>query len=62
MQELRKVETEKENYMYSEKFSRIWTLHSHKILTKQQGWPQGVSSVGNPLQALTGFNSGSLAK
>ncbi len=37
-------------------------LHSHKILTKQQGWPRGVSSVGNPRQALTGFNSGSLAK
>ncbi len=34
------------------------SLHSHKILTKQQGWPRG---VGNPLQALTGFNLGSLA-
>ena len=36
-------------------------LHSHKILTKQQGWPREVSSVGNPWQALTGFNPGSLA-
>ncbi len=33
----------------------ISTPHSHKNLTKQQGWPRGVSSVGNPWQALTGF-------
>ncbi len=25
-------------------------VHSNKILTKQQGWPRGVSSVGNPRQ------------
>ncbi len=44
-------------------FFRYYPLvHSHKILTKQQGWLRGVSSVGNPRQALTGFNSGSLAK
>ncbi len=36
--------------------------HSNEILTKQQGWPREVSSVGNPRQALTGFNSGSVAK
>ncbi len=34
----------------------IHYMHSHKILMKQQGWPRGVSSVGNPRQALTGFN------
>ena len=33
----------------------LYKVHSHKILTKQQGWPRGVSSVGNPRQALTGF-------
>ena len=41
-----------------------WTLYSHKILMKQrlQGWLREVSSVGNSRQALTGFNSGSLAE
>ncbi len=34
--------------------------HSSKILTIQQGQPRGVSSGGNPRQASTGFNSGSL--
>ena len=34
------------------------TPHSHKILTKQQGWSWGVSSVGNPQQALTGLTWG----
>ncbi len=34
-------------------------LHSSKILMIQQGQPWGVSSVGNPRQAPTGFNSGS---
>ncbi len=32
-------------------------LHSQKIQTVQQGWSWGVSSVGNPRQALTGFKS-----
>ncbi len=36
------------------------TLHSSKILTIQQGQPRGVSSIGNPRQASTGFNSESL--
>ena len=35
-------------------------IHSSKILTIQQGQPQGVSSVGNPRQASMGHNSGSL--
>ncbi len=33
-------------------------IHSHKIMTKQQGWPRGVSSAENPRQAVTRFNSG----
>ena len=36
------------------------SVHSSKILTIQQGQPRGVSSIGNPRQASTGFNSGSL--
>ncbi len=34
----------------------------YKILTIQQGWPRGVSSVGNPRQVSKGFSSGSLAE
>ncbi len=35
--------------------------HSPKMPAIQQGYPLGVSSIGNPRQALTGFTSGSLA-
>ncbi len=37
-------------------------LHSPKIPTIQQGRPRGVSSVGNPRQASTGFTSRRLAE
>ncbi len=47
---------------------KLWTggsltlseLHSSKILTIQQGHSRRVSSIGNPRQASTGVNSGSL--
>ena len=46
-------------WRYNKARSPILRANSSKILTIQQGQPQGVSSVGNPRQASTGFNSGS---